>query len=242
MLALVVTTTQASATLAAHRINFVNKNDAGRVFLRVFEHVTHTRRTHTHKHLNKVGTRNAEKWHLGFAGNAFRQQGFTRTGGAYQQQPTGDATTESLETLGVTQEVNDLTHLFFGFITAGNVRKGNVVVVLVHHAGLAFPKAERTAFASALHLTHEINPYTNEQQHGTPTHQQGHEEGALFTRLHIELHAVVDQVTNQAAIQIGRGGSHAPLICGDRVNLCTAAALGNGRGLDALGLHLGQEF
>ena len=45
---------QACATLTAHGIDFVDEDDAGRVFLGVFKHVAHSRGTHTHKHFHEV--------------------------------------------------------------------------------------------------------------------------------------------------------------------------------------------
>ena len=42
LLTLVITTTQARTALATYRINLINKNDAGRIFLGVVKHVPHT--------------------------------------------------------------------------------------------------------------------------------------------------------------------------------------------------------
>ena len=176
LLALVVAAAQACATLAANRIDFVNENDARCVLFGVFEHVANTGCTHAHKHLDKIRTRNAEERYFGFTGDAFGQQGLTGSGRPHQQQAAGNATAQFLETLRVLQEVNHLFDFFLGFVTTGHVRKSGVVVVFVHHAGLGLAKAERTAFATALHLAHEIDPNTNEQEHGAPADQQGHEQ------------------------------------------------------------------
>ena len=42
LLAFVVTATEPGATLPAHRIDFINKDDTRRVFFRLLEHIAHT--------------------------------------------------------------------------------------------------------------------------------------------------------------------------------------------------------
>ena len=54
LLAFVVATAQTSTTLAAHSINLVDKNDARRIFLGVFEHVANPGSAHAHKHFYEV--------------------------------------------------------------------------------------------------------------------------------------------------------------------------------------------
>ena len=54
LLTLVVATAQASAPLAAYRVNLVNENNAGGVLFSVVKHVAHTGCTHTDKHFHKV--------------------------------------------------------------------------------------------------------------------------------------------------------------------------------------------
>ena len=54
LLALVVSTAQASAALTSNGINFVDKDDAGRVLLGVVKHVAHTRCADANKHFDKV--------------------------------------------------------------------------------------------------------------------------------------------------------------------------------------------
>ena len=101
---------------------------------------------------------------------------------------------------GVFQEVDDFFHFFFGFVATSYVGKSNLIGVFIEHAGFAFAKAKGTAFAAALHLAHEINPHTNQQEHGAPADQQTHEQGTLFARFHIKFHAIGNEVANQATV------------------------------------------
>src|SRR5439155_25294403 len=54
LLALVVATANAVAAMAPDGVDFVDKNDTGRRFLSLLEHVADTRRTHADKHLDKI--------------------------------------------------------------------------------------------------------------------------------------------------------------------------------------------
>ena len=54
LLALVVSTAQASATLTANGINLIHKNNARCVLLCILKHVANTGGTHAHEHLNEV--------------------------------------------------------------------------------------------------------------------------------------------------------------------------------------------
>ncbi|CAN6484354.1 unnamed protein product [Victoria cruziana] len=78
---------------------------------------------------------------------------------------TGDAATQLLELLRVTQEIDQLLHFFLGFVATGDIGEGDGVVGFVEHAGAALAEAERTALATALHLTHEVDPHADQQQH-----------------------------------------------------------------------------
>jgi hypothetical protein len=119
-----------------------------------------------------------------------------------------------LEFLRVFQEVDHFFDFFFGLVATSHISKCHCVVVLVEHAGFAFAKAESTALATALHLAHEVDPHPNEQQHGAPTDQQGHEQRAFFAGFDVELNIVGNQVTDQTAIQVSRIGTDFAIICG----------------------------
>ena len=101
LLALVVSAPKARTTLTAHGIDFINEDDAGSIFLGIFEHVAHTRSANAHKHFHKIGTRNTEERHLGFASNGLGQQGLAGSRRAHQQQTAWYAATQLLEFLGI---------------------------------------------------------------------------------------------------------------------------------------------
>ena len=237
MFAFIVTATQTRATLATDGVNLVDENNTRGVLFSVVEHVAHTRGTDADKHLHKVGTRDTEEWHLGLASNRLGQQGFAGARRANQQQAAGNTTTEFLELGRVFQKVDHFLHFFLGLIATGHVGKRHLVVVLVHHAGFAFTEAKWPAFATALHLPHEINPDADQEQHGAPAHQQGHQQRALFAGLDFKLHPVIDQVPDQATVQIGCNRADAGVIDTHRNNLGAALRLLNHSAFDLLAAH-----
>ena len=87
---LIVTATDAGATLAAHRIDLINKNDRRRRTLSLLEQVTHAGGTHTNEHLNEIGTRNREERNPSLTGNSLSKQRLTGTRRAIQQNTARD--------------------------------------------------------------------------------------------------------------------------------------------------------
>ena len=76
LLALVVAATEARAALPADRVDLVDEHDAGRVLLRLLEHVAHARGADADEHLDEVGAGNREKGNLGFTRDGAREQRF----------------------------------------------------------------------------------------------------------------------------------------------------------------------
>ena len=242
LLAFIVTPTQAGSALASDRVDFVDKDDAGRILLGVIEHVANARSTDPDKHLYKVRTRNGKERHLGLAGDALGEQRLAGSRWAHQQQPARNAPAELLETLRVFQEVDNFLHLFLGLVASRYVGEGDLVGVLVEHARLAFPEAEGTALTAALHLAHEIDPHADQQQHRTPADKQRHQQRAFFARLDVELHAVGDQIADQTAVQIGCRGADLAVVVGDGDDFGSALPFLDDRALDAFGANLFQKI
>src|SRR4029079_14706297 len=82
------------------------------------------------------------------------------------------------------------------FVAARDVGEGDSVVRLVEHARLALAEAERTAAPSALHLAHEEDPDADQKQHREPRDEDLREEALFFLRPGLDLHAVLDEITD----------------------------------------------
>ncbi len=183
LLALVVTATEARAAMATDRVDLVDEDDAGRVLLRLLEHVAHARRADADEHLDEVGTGDREEGNVRLAGDGTREQRLAGTGRADQQHATRDAPAEPLELLRVAQELDDLLEIFLRFIDAGDVFERDAAVRLGQQLGLRLAEAERLA-TCPLHLAHEENPHGQNEKHREPRDQHADQRlPALARRL-----------------------------------------------------------
>ncbi|MNG98035.1 hypothetical protein D3C79_571620 [compost metagenome] len=166
LLTLVVTTAHAGATVATDGVDFVDEDDARRVFLGLLEHVADTAGTDTDEHLDEVGTGDGEERHLGLTSDGLGQQGLTGTRRANHQHATRDTTTQTLELARIAQEFNQLANLFLGLVATGDVSQGGLDLVFGQQARLALAEAHRPALAActALHLAHEEHEHGDDHQ------------------------------------------------------------------------------
>ena len=121
-----MSTAQTCASMSAHGIYLVDKDDAGAMFLTLVKKVTYPCCSHSYKHFHKVGATDAEEGHARLAGNCLSQQGFTRSGTSHQEHASGDASTQSLELLGLLQKLHNLLQFFLGFIHSGHIFEGDI--------------------------------------------------------------------------------------------------------------------
>ena len=77
-------------TPAAYGIDFIDKDDARRIFLGLIKKVTYTGRTDTNVQFYEIGAGYGEERHTGFPCNRFGQKGFTGSGRPHQQHSLGN--------------------------------------------------------------------------------------------------------------------------------------------------------
>ena len=202
LLTLVMTTAHTGTTMTTNGVDLIDKDNARRMLLGLFEHVANTARTNTDKHLNKVGTGNGEERHLSFTRNRFCQQGFTGTWRADHQHATGNATTQALKLAWVTQELNQLTDLFLGFVATGNVSESGFNLIFREQARLALTEAHRAALTArtALHLAHEEHDHSDHYQNREAGHQQLRPDALLLRLLADDGNVIVHQILDQAVV------------------------------------------
>ena len=164
LLALVVAAAKAGAAMATDRVDFVDEDDAGRVLLRLLEHVAHAACADADEHFDEVGARNREEGHVRFARDRARGQCLAGARRADKQHAARDASAEFLELLRVAQELDDLLQVFLGFVDASDVLERHASLRLGQKLGLRLAEAHRLAGA-ALHLPGHVDPQAQEQQH-----------------------------------------------------------------------------
>ena len=235
LFAFVVTTAQASATMAADGVDFVDEDDAGAVFLSLLEHVADAAGADADEHFNEVGARNVEERHTRLARDGAAEQGLTRTGRTDHQGALRDLAAQALEFRRVLQEVDDLRQLFLRLVHAGDVIEGHAVLVLGHHLGLGLAKAHGPAGA-ALHLTHEEDPDADQQQDRQAVQEQAQQAAA--GGLHVDVRALRFQALDQVFLIAGRHGRERLA----RVVLDLDGGAAKCRSLDLAGVHPLQQL
>ena len=196
----IVTTAKTSATLATDGVDFIDEDNARCRFLGLFEHVTHTRCAHTDEHFNEVRTRNGEEWYFRLTGDSFRQQRFTGTRRADHQDAFRDFTAQLLEAARFTQVFNQFTDFLFRFVATGDIGKSGFDLVFRQHTGFAFAEGHRALSAAALHLTHEEDPDTDQQEHREPGNKDGSQQARFFRRFANHFDVFRQQVIEQLRI------------------------------------------
>src|SRR5262249_59505037 len=95
------------------------------------------------------------------------EEGLAGPGGPDQEDALRDLPAELLELLGIPQELDDLSELLLGLVDAGDVLKGDLILLLRDAARSRLAEREDLG-AHALHLAHKEDPEADEQQHRHP--------------------------------------------------------------------------
>ncbi len=149
--------------MATDRVDFVDEDDARRVFLRLLEHVAHAAGADADEHLDEVRTGDGEERHAGFTRHGAGDQGLAGAGRTDQQGALGDLAAQALELGRVLEELDDFLQFFLGLVDAGDIVEHHAVLVLGQQSGLGLSEAHG-ALGAALHLTHEEDPHPDQQQ------------------------------------------------------------------------------
>ena len=198
LLALIVAAAQARAPVPAHRVDFVDENDAWGMLLRLLEHVAHARGAHADEHFHEIRARNGEKRHLGLAGDRAREQCLAGPRGADHEHAFRNLAAKFLELAGIFQEIDDFDDFLLGLLDARHVGEGDVDLILPEQARAALAERHRTAAAGGpLHLAHEVGPKPDENQYRKGGNQQLQYDRLLFWRLAAEFDALRLQQADQ---------------------------------------------
>ncbi len=178
--------------MATDRVDLIDEDDAGRVLLALFEEVTDAAGTHSHKHLDKVGPRNAEERHASLTGDRTCQECLAGPRRAHHQHALGNATAQALELLGILQEGDDFLELVLGLVDPGDVSERHLVLRLVQEACTALAEAHGLPTAG-LQLAHEQVEHDQQEEHRQHDGQRGGQEGTAFVLPICDLDSVLQQ-------------------------------------------------
>src|SRR5690606_17590697 len=141
-------TAHARAALPTHGVDFVNENDAGRVFMTLLEEIADATRADADEHFHKVRTADAEERHTRFASHSAGQEGLARSGRTHEEHAPGDLAAEAGKFLGLLEKLDDLVEFFLGLVHAGDITEGNGLVTLIDHARATFAEGHGLVVAA----------------------------------------------------------------------------------------------
>mmetsp|Transcript_12697 Transcript_12697/g.33750 ORF Transcript_12697/g.33750 Transcript_12697/m.33750 type:complete len:691 (-) Transcript_12697:111-2183(-) len=208
LLALVVSSSDARATLASDGVNLVDEHDARRILLRLLEEVAYARRADTDEHLDELGAGDAEEGHASLAGDRLGEERLTRTRRSDEEHALGDARTHGGESLGTLEEVHNLHEVVLRLLHARHVVERHAGVGLHLELRLALSERERVvstwtshaASATAtLRSAREQEQSTDEEEREGEVSEEVEEDGAsiLLLRVRGEVHLLLAELLQE---------------------------------------------
>ena len=128
------TAAEGCAATSTDGVDFVQEDDAGGVILGLFEQISNAGCPHADEHFHEIASGDGEERDIGLSGDGLGQQSFSAAGFADQEHSAWNSPAESLEPLGISEELDDLGYLFLGFLDAGYVVERNLGLILVADA------------------------------------------------------------------------------------------------------------
>ena len=130
LLALVVATAEAGATMAPDGVDLVDEDDGGRVGLGLLEEVTDAARAHTDEHLDEVRAGDRVERDAGLPGDRTSEERLAGAGRAVEEDALGDLGPDGEELRRLLEELLDLLELLDRLVDAGDVGEGHLGHVL----------------------------------------------------------------------------------------------------------------
>ena len=197
LLALVVSAAEACAAVTSDCVDLVDEDDAGGVLLALLEEVADAGCADADEHLDEVRTGDGEEGDVGFAGDCAGEEGLAGARRSDEQDALGDAAAEALELLRFAEELDDLLELFLGFVDAGDVLEGDLLLLHGEQTGARLAEAHGLV-AAGLHLAEEEEPEAEQEGEGRDGDQQAEPlVGALI------LDGDVDAVIAERLVHVG---------------------------------------
>ena len=165
-----------------HRIDLVNKDNAGAVLLGFLEHVTHTACTDADKHFHKIRSGNGIKRNPRFTRYCLCKQRFSGSGSAFQKDALRNPCPQRGVLRGILQKIHDFFQIRLLLLQSRHILKCDTVL-LIGKLCAALPEIHHLRVgtaASHLLCTHHIE----EQQanHRNKKHRQDACHEPAFSR------------------------------------------------------------
>ena len=109
--------------MAAHSIDFIDKDNTRRLLVGLLKEVAHAACTHTDEHLYEVRTGDGEEWNTCLTGNSSRQECLASTWRTQKEDTTWDLATKAREAAWITEELNDFTKFFLRLVCTSYIKE-----------------------------------------------------------------------------------------------------------------------
>ena len=200
LFALVVTIAEAGTAMTTDRVDFVDEDDAGRAFLRLFEHVANAAGADADEHLDEVRARDGEERHARLTRNRAGEQRLAGARRTDEQRALGDLAAEAGELGRILEEVDDLGQLRPRFVDAGDIVKSDLTFLLRQHARTALAEAHRAAAGILLHLLEHEECDAKEKEERQRLVQQQHPHRRALFGLRRDRHILFAQMRDQRRV------------------------------------------
>ena len=225
LLALVVPAAEAGAALAADGVYLVYEDDGRGHLLGLVEEVAHAGGADADIELHKVGAGYRQELHARLAGDGLGYERFAGARRAYEQYALGYARTHLGIRARILEEVHNLLQLRLFLVAAGDIGKGDLLLLLAAEAGAGLAELADAGSAAASGLVHHIVPErehaADEQQVRDHADPPGGDEAlvevvilndALGMLLVYEVAHLIEEISNVVELiphrGIGRGRVH----------------------------------
>ena len=137
------------------------------MFLRILKQITHTRSSHTDKHLYKIRTGNREERNTRFSCHGFCKQCLSCSRRSHQKNTLRDSGSHLNVFLRTFQEIYDFFQFFFFLLKPCNLRKFHLLIRTTCHTRTALSKVHRFCIGTAALSVHH-----HKQENHNPDHQK----------------------------------------------------------------------
>ena len=158
-----MTSAKTRAALSADRIDLIDEDDRGSIFLSLLEEVTNTRCADADEHLNEIRARDREEINARLARNCARKQSFTGTRRAHQQHALRDTRADLIVLFVIFKKIYNFLKLSLFLVCARNVGKSRLFRV-GGFLCIRLAEARHLARARAPHHPHEEEDHHAEHQ------------------------------------------------------------------------------
>ena len=205
-----MTAAETRAAMTTDSIDLVDEHYAGRLFLRLFEHVPHPRRADADEHLDEIRAGYGEERNFRLTGDGPCQQRLARARRSHHQRTPRNTAAEALELARIPQEFDELNDIFLGLVDPRHIAESRLDLIFGKQLCLALAERQRaTASAdAALHLAHEQHEDPDDDQDRKARYEELRPDALLLFLLPGDRDSVLIQVIHQFRIGDGRPQHH----------------------------------